>query len=160
MELGFVSKDMSLVNVGALKFLEGNPKSVCRGEIWPIDQRKNLAVTINKVLIQEWGWVLSSCRLWVVQSPGWGCGLLQGGRRWKGGLLSQWPDQDKGGRSVRWPGSPVQGGQGGQVVPCSGANKRAETTLKQYGENLALIRVIWFAQAAQTNIFSQGSSTA
>ena len=33
MELGFVSKDMSLVNVGALKFLEGNPKSVCRGEI-------------------------------------------------------------------------------------------------------------------------------
>ena len=75
-----------------------------------------------------------------MQSPGWVWSAWVAG----GGKVGcdHRPDQDKGGRSVRWPGSPVQGGQGGQVVPCSGANKRAETTLKHYGENFALNRVI------------------
>ena len=69
----------------------------------------------------------------VMQSPGWGVWLWLGGRRWKGGLLSQarpgqrWPVR-------RWPGSPVQGGQGGQVVPWSGPKKCIEKNLISGGE--------------------------
>ena len=68
-----------------------------------------------------------------MQSPGWGVWLWLGGRRWKGGLLSQarpgqrWPVR-------RWPGSPVQGGQGGQVVPWSGPKKCIEKNLISGGE--------------------------
>ena len=44
-----------------------------------------------------------------------------GGRRWKGGLSQARPGQRW--PVSRWPGSPVQGGQGVQVVPWSGENK-------------------------------------